>query len=269
MSSEDNLKKEITPVTEPNPSNPVSPSQFEYDHLLSYFKDLVKLTTTAISVLIIAGGVLFYSNMKDVREDAKQEATRVATSEAKAAVAEAFNEKNINGLFLSAAQQKVGTITDKMIEQQLTSKLRPVQERIVLIGQISESEMRMRMGFRSGLDELTGLLKRTADPDVLRFGRSTLAATSQDFETRLQEGVKGFGGKAMPVLQTYLINTLHRPQQSMPGSIHDVVQIIHQDADLNAVGGGFLAFRELTGEQVKMFDFGSITSWCSQNQGKC
>lgn len=146
-------------------------------------------------MLIIAGGVLFYQNMKDVREDAKQEATRVATSEAKAAVAEAFNEKNINGMILVAAQDKVGTITDKLIEKELANKLQPVQEHISLIGQIPESDLRMRMGFRSGLDELSGLLKRTADP-CTPFWQECTGATSQDYETRLQEGVRGFGGHA-------------------------------------------------------------------------
>src|SRR5713101_8189272 len=110
-------------MTEPDFSKQVSSSQSEYEHLLSYFKYLVTLTTVVVGLLVAAGAYLFHSNMKDVREDARQEANRVATSEAQSRVKEAFDEKNINVMILTAAQQKVGTVTDRLIEQQLTSKL--------------------------------------------------------------------------------------------------------------------------------------------------
>jgi hypothetical protein len=255
-------------VTEPHASHPAASPQAEYDHLLSYFKYLVTLTTVALGLLIAIGAYLFHSNMKDVREDAKQEATRVATSEAKAGVAEAFDEKNINATILLAAQQEVGKVTDRLIEQQLNEKLRPVQQRISFVGQLSECEMRMRMGFRSGLDELNGLLKSTTDPDVTRFGKSTLATTSQDFDDRIGGSVKQLGVPAMQALVSYLISQ-HRPQQSLPANLHDVVQVINHEQDLNAVAGAFVAFRELTGASVKMFDFGAVESWCSNNQPKC
>lgn len=163
----------------------------EYDKVLSFFKYLVGLATGFFGLLLTVTGLFFYSNMKDVREEAKSEATRVATTEAKARVTEAFDQKNINAMILSAAQEKVGTITDKLINQQLTSKLGPIQQRLTLIGQISESEMRMRMGFRAGLADLNKLL--TNDPDIIRFGRSTLSTATEDYETRLQESRKRFG----------------------------------------------------------------------------
>ena len=253
-------------MTEPNPSHPAANSQAEYEHLLSYFKYLVTLTSRVLGVAIAIGAYLFHSNMQEVREDAKQEATGVATAEAKAGVVEAFNEKNINAMILSAAQQKIGTITDKLIEQQLASKLAPVQQRIVLIGQISECDMRMRLGFRLGLDDLNQLIKRTNDPDVVRFGRSTLAITSEDYDTRSQEGEKRVGLTGLPMMQK-VAAAVGRP--TAPSNLHDVVQIIDHDGELNFVGLAFLTFRDLSGEHVKMFDFDSIHSWCSQNQGKC
>jgi hypothetical protein len=248
----------------PPPQKP--PSQLEYEHLLSAFKYLVTLSTAFISLIIGVGAYLFHTNMKEVRDDAKQEATRVATAEAKASVAEAFDEKNIKAMILVAAQQKIGTITDKLIEQQVTEKLRPLQQRISLTGQISECEMRMRLGFRSGLDELNRLLKSTTDPDIVRFGKSTLAIVSEDFEVRLQEEAKS-AGSAMQLMNVYL--SRRRPPEAVPGNLHSVVQVIYQDSNLNAVAIAFLAFRETTGVTVKMFDFAAITSWCSQNQTKC
>lgn len=255
-------------MTEISRSNPASGSQAEYDHLLSFFKYLVTLTTIVLGLVIAIGAYLFHSSMKDVREDAKQEATRVATYEAKARVAAAFDDKNINAMILVAAQQQIGKITDKLIEQQLTQKLGPIQQRISLIGQISECEMRMRMGFRSGLNELNKILSTATDPDAVQFGKITLATTSQDYDSRLGGDVKQAGEQALTALDNYM-RAQHRPEQSLPTNIHGVVQVIDHDPDLNAVAGGFLAFRELTGASVKMFDFAAIETWCSHNQPKC
>jgi hypothetical protein len=246
----------------------VSGSQSEYDHLLSFFKHLVTLATAFIGFLVAVTSVLYFSSRKDIREDAKQEATRVATLEAKARVIEQFDEKNINAMILSAAQQKVGTVTDKLIEQQLTSKLQPIQQRIIVIGQISESETRMRLGFRSGLEDLNRLIRATNDPDIIRFGKSTLATTAEHFDVRLQEMKKQSGQSGLPYLQLMFARQ-GRPQSSIPSSLHDVVQMINHDANLDSVAAAFEAFRGMTGENVKMFDFGAIASWCSQNQAKC
>jgi len=227
----------VAPSQQPIPTQPVAPAgrvatpldgpRSEYEHVLSYFKYLVTLSTAFLSLIIGLGAYLFHSNMKEVREDAMQEATRVATAEAKAGVAKAFDEKNIDAMILSAAQQKVGTITDKLIEQQLTSKLRPIQQRISLIGQISECEMRMRMGFRLGLDELNRIIKDSTDPDVARFGKITLATTSQDFQTRLEEDMKQAAQKGIPRLQLFMLKQ-GRPQQSVASNLHDVVQLIER-----------------------------------------
>jgi hypothetical protein len=255
-------------MPDPSPSNQTSSSQLEYQSLLSYFKYLVTLSGIFVAVAIGIGSYMFHSSMKDVREDAKQEATRVATAEARTRVTEAFEEKNINDLILSAARDKVGTITDKLISQQLTSKLGPLQQRISLLGQISENEMRMRMGFRDGLDELKKLIKGTNDPDVLRFGRNTLVTTSEDYETRVRESSQRQEIKGPQMLQNYLLSQ-HRPQQSVPSDLRNLIPFLRNESDLNAVAAGFAAFRDFTGENVKMFDFDSITAWCSRNQPKC
>ena len=122
-----------------------SSAQLEYDRLIAYFKLLITVTGSVLGVIVIVAGALLYTNLKDAREDARQEATRVATTEAKARVAEAFDEKNINAMILQAAQDKVGTVTDKLIQQQLATRLGSLQQKISVMGQISESDMRMRI----------------------------------------------------------------------------------------------------------------------------
>jgi hypothetical protein len=249
-----------------DPVTPVTGSQAEYDHLLSYFKYLVTISVAFLTILIGAGTYMFHSNMKDVRDGAKGEATRVATSEAKIAVAQAFDEKNINAMILSTAQRKIETMTDKVIEQQLTTKLRPIQQRILLIGQVSESETRMRMGFRTGYNDLKALTK-VSDGDVGRFAKTTLETTSESFDSRFQEGMKLKGTKGLPMLSA-LMSNVGRPQQSWPSNLSMVVKLIREDSDLNLVAAAFLVFRELTGSNVKMFNFDAVNTWCAQNEPK-
>src|SRR5262249_13402121 len=154
------------------------------------------------------------------------------------------------------------------INQQLVSKLSPIEQRITLLAEISDSDARMRMGFRDGLDNLNKLLATTRDPDVVRFGRSILTVIRQDYETRIKESGVRLGLNGLQLLQQYMINQ-HRPQESWPSDLRAVVQLIRHESDLNAVSGAFVAFRDLTGSKVEMFDFDAVLRWCSQNQTKC
>jgi hypothetical protein len=245
--------------------------QAEYTNLVGYFKHLVWITGGFVTVLIGLAGFLFYSNLKDVREDAKQEATRVATSQSKAAVEKAFEDKNINAQIQKAAEEKIGTITDRMIEQQLASKLKPIEDRIFLIGRISECETRMRMGFRSGLDDLASIINVTKDPDGLRFARGTLSTTSEQFDSRLSGEQKNMGFPSSLAYLNFMFQSQVRNRNlSPPSSAHDVVQIIENDQDLNIVAVAFLAFRELAQDPgLKMFDFAAVKSWCASNGPRC
>jgi hypothetical protein len=109
-------------------------------------------------------------------------------------------------------------------------------------------------------------MKGTNDADVLKFANTTMTAVGQDFDTRMQENANRFGGQALFALQNTpaLITPDHRPSD-----LHDVVQIIAQNPELNTVATAFIAFRQLSGENVKMFDSAAVTSWCLRNKPKC
>lgn len=76
------------------------------------------LTGGALGIVVLVGGYLFHSNLQDslreASENAKREATRVATEESKRAVATAFDEKNVKELVEKVAKEKVNAVTDKM-----------------------------------------------------------------------------------------------------------------------------------------------------------
>jgi hypothetical protein len=92
------------PPQAPPTSRQVAMSDAEalYTSLLAYFKHLVWLTGGALTVVVLVGGYLFHSNLqdslRDIRHDAKAEASRVATEESGKAVKTAFDEKNVKEL---------------------------------------------------------------------------------------------------------------------------------------------------------------------------
>ncbi|HWR17975.1 MAG TPA: hypothetical protein VN577_24315 [Terriglobales bacterium] len=242
-------------------------AHLEYDRISSYFKYLVTLTAAFMTLLLGAAGYLFYSNLRDVRADAKSEAERIAKDEAARSVKDAFDENNINAMILEAARHKVGSVTDKLIQEQLGQRLKPLQELVLFVGQISESDTRMRIGYRSGFDEIRAIRKQTHDPAVLRFADTTLSSTTQHYESSWGQFVKNGNEPALKALQTSNFRDADE-SEPVPETIRDVVRIINNSPDLNRVALAFFAFRELSGEHAAMFDIDSVNSWCART-GKC
>lgn len=95
--------------------------------------------------------------------------------------------------------------------------------------------MRMRMGFRSDLDDLNRIIRFTTDADTANFARTMFGNMTQDYETRVQESMKRNTQNAMQYLQFYFMN-VRRPQDEIPSNLQMVVHVISSDDDLNAVG---------------------------------
>jgi hypothetical protein len=244
-------------------------AEVHYRELIAFFKHLVWITGVALGLIVLVGGYIFRSNLQDTLHDAEQKATKTVSDTVDTRVNQAFEDKNINARIEAAAKDKIGTITDRMIEQQLTSKLQPIEQRILLIGRISECEARIHAGFRSAWEELVGIAGSTRDPTALQFAKSTLVSTSEGYDTYWQAEMKPHVGmKPLDFLKMQQFQA-RGPGERQASNLRDVVQVIHDDQNLNLVAIAFIAFRDLSGEKVKMFDFAAVKSWCAKNQPKC
>ena len=253
--------------------NELQVAKSHYGELLQYFKHLVWLTGGALGIVIFVGGYIFHTNLQDTLKDIKANATQLAATEAKNRVSEAFEEKNIKVEISDAARDKIGKITDKMIEQQLTSKLQPIQQRIILIGRISECEARIHTGFRSGLTELKSIIHDTQDPSVREFAQSTWTTTSEGYDSYYKTSVMWQGIRTVPQqFMNYLNQTrfAHNGATDVVSDLSGVVRVINQDQELNNVAAATLVFREMSEDRnIKMFDFDSVNSWCANHEPKC
>ena len=249
--------------------NELQVAKSHYAELLAYFKHLVWLTGGALGLIILVGGYIFHSNLQDTLRDIQQKATQQAAEEAHKRVSEAFEEKNIKAEIAAVANDKIGKITDKMIEQQVTTKLQPFERRLLLIGRISECESTMRAGFRDGYDELTHILAETQDSEVIQFGKNTLERVARHYEVARTRNFERFGG-ASPQMKLQQLNALIGLGEPEALNLGDVVQIINTHRELNYVSGAFLAFREMTGDKdIKMFDFTAVKAWCAAHDPQC
>lgn len=274
-----------TPPPTPPPTQPLPPplpsgAEAEYKSLVSTFKNLVWVTgiglsiiTLAATVLVAIGSYFFWANLRDVRQDAREQAGHAATEEAHKKVSEAFEEKNLKAVIQQEAERQVKAVTDKVIEQQLSSKLQPIQDRIIIIGRISECEARIHTGFRSGLVELNTILREAKDPTVHQFALSTLTTTTEGYDSFWQASPQWQAAIHWPQEQLMALLSQVRIAHGAMGSVSDlggVVRVINEDQDLNNVAVATLIFRQITGDKgVKMFDFAAVNTWCASHEPQC
>jgi hypothetical protein len=252
---------------------PAIDAQAHYESLLAYFKNLVWLASGAMAVIVLVGGYVFHSDLQTALRDTEQKATKAVNNKVDSSVHDAFIDKNINQRIEAAAKDKIGTITDRMIEQQIGYKLQPIEQRIVLIGRISECEARIHAGFRSALVELTDIQNSANDPQVRQFANSTFTTTAQGYDSYWQINMKNWQNtnktaKPIDLLRSFLTGK-NGPSPKPVSNLGDVVQVINEDQDLNSVACATLVFRDISGEPIKMFDFGAVKSWCAKNEPKC
>jgi hypothetical protein len=161
-------------------------------------------------------------------------------------------------------EEKVGPVADRMIEQRIDSRLQPIEQRITLMTRISDCETQIRFNSRDAYEELVRIVQNTRDPEVIRYGKKALDSINKNYDAAWQP-TPSWKQKPLDFMKSLMIGNLKQP----PSNLHDVVSVINDESDLSLVALGFIVFRDLTGEKVRMFDFAAVKSWCASHQPKC
>lgn len=77
--------------------------------------------------------------------------------------------------------------------------------------------------------------------------------------------MKRAGAKAVGMLAVNEANNLPKP----PTSAADLVKIIRTGDELDNACLAFLAFRDHTNQQVRVFDMDAVEKWCKNNGAQC
>jgi hypothetical protein len=264
-----------------------TPSQQEYEYLISHFDRLVKTTSIVLGLIIAVGLGMFYRSLAEVKADAKAsvDATRISAQsdiakakdevlasvreEARKRVDEEFNSRDITDLVEAAAKRKVGHTIDRQIQEEVGQAVSRLQDQMVETIEIANLGMEIRIigtGSRAAFDELTTRYKRSDDPGIRRTEKIILDSVTADFEKVWKADLT----RDQRTAQQQLSMDIRRPpNQAVPASTASFVNLIRTETDLNGVCLAFLALRDSTGVHFPMFDFDAVEKWCKENGPKC
>jgi len=123
-----------------------------------------------------------------------------------------------------------------------------------------------RIGLRDGLTALREISETAADPDVRQRVSAIVRSVSEDYERVLTEQANEY--RITTATELFGLYGLP-PGMDLPVNFTKVIRIIRSDNNLQRIACAFLAFRELSGTEVGMFDFASVERWCGEHPGAC
>jgi citrate lyase gamma subunit len=266
-------------VVQSLPIAPSTPSEAEYQHLISYFKWLVGATYAAILILVAVVTYVVGKSLSDVKVESQTaitdtknsasqkiaqigtDATVIAKDEAQKAVERAFEKGNVQQLIERVARERVDAAVDKEVDKNLGARIEQLQKQMGEIGEVSNDGARLRLDFRSALDALVAK-SRSSNHAVSDYAHSTLVLVGSDYETRLA-AVYG-----SPVNIDLLFQG--RGASAIPHqTLKDLMNVIKGSQDLALVTAAFMKMREVTGTQIQVFDIPAAEKWCAQHKPRC
>jgi|HubBroStandDraft_1064217.scaffolds.fasta_scaffold16474_4 hypothetical protein len=266
----------------PVPGPPAGPSEQEYEHLISHFERLIRLTVVIIGIISAVGLGMFYKSLADVKSEAKASVDQAKTSaqteiasakqevldtvkaEARKRVDEEFNSNDITQMVEAAAKRKVGRTIDRQIQDEVSHTISHLQDQMVQTAEVGDLGMRMRVGFRDAFDELRQKYRETDDEGLRRTEKIILDSITADYEERWTSSVRRHKITALQSIPSQLA-----PGEKAPVSTSDLVKMIRDDKNLDNVCLSFLALRDGTGVHFVMFDTEAVEKWCTENKSKC
>lgn len=267
-------------------------AELHYNSLLAFFKNLVWLATIFITIIIGLSAAFLFKSIADikseiaeVKETAKQainntkeltdlqisniqeKASKIAIDEARSRVEEAFRSTNIMSLVESAAEKQVGVEIEKQVQNKVVEAFDAIQRDITILGKIADAGMKMRIGIRSGLDELIELQKNSKNENVRLRAKVMLESIAFDYERACKEILNEEKESKEPI--SFYQKMSQNEFKEGSNTITGLIKVIHTENDLTMLGMSFLGLRDLTGYPFKMFDIVEVDNWCKMNPDKC
>jgi hypothetical protein len=252
--------------------------------MISFHKWIVAMVLVALALIAGVGQWVFYRDMSQVRSQAnaeikeaveaanrqidhvREEAAKVAIDEARKRVDDAFRTQNIQEMIEAAAKRQLGPAIDRRVRQELDVFATGVQDQISSLGEITDLAAKMRIGIRSGLNDLSLKAKSAANENDRRMAQALLSTVSADYDSVWRRNLRRDGLTAENAL---FGATRFRFNPSNPHPVPAIVTMIREEPDLNVVALSFLALTDSTGHQFRMFDIDGVEQWCKEHSPIC
>jgi hypothetical protein len=268
---------------DPQAASP-SATREHYENMISFHKWIVTMTLGALTLIISVALGVFWKDMSQVRSEAaaavgaardsatreistvREEAANIALTEAQKRVDEAFKTTNVVSMVEAAAKRQVGPVIERQVNAEVDRVMTSLQGDISTMGQLVDIGMKMRVGLRDGLEGLAAQVKTSASENIRLRAKSLLDSITADYE-KVELGILRDRKiqHALDALDLWGLGEL----KNQPSLVSGLVAVIHQDSRLDRVAFAFLALREASGHQFKMFDFEDVDRWCEMNKPRC
>jgi|SRR5580658_7450598 hypothetical protein len=260
------------PVTPPRPPNPpamlVPPSgagpdnrqaEVEYRKLIEYFKYLVTITGSFLTLLTLAGCFFFYTNLRD----AKKDAVDGANEEARKAVAAALEAPNIRRIIDEEVRTQTKAKVDAEIAATLGEKLRTFQDEqkqisdVVILASISRSLGGYGGGSSEQFHQLINQMYDNPYQSARNIARDSLHQMATQFEKAITGPNNGY----------YQLNSLGY-MSNQPNGQATLDLLNKPDSYAPEMFKAFVDLKKLTGWNVETFDIRGAKAWCTKHDCK-
>ncbi len=246
----------------------IVPEKMLYENLSSYFKELVKYASIAITV--IASIALFFTwqdraAMKEelrsmiaeaqqtVRETQiqvnqeidkiKSRASEIAIQEAEKKIHETLSTGSVNEIVVKA----IDSFTAQKVEDIVQKATDSVKAEILLLGTIVDNATKMRIGHREGLDNMLKIIKNEENALMRNKALEIFNVIASDYEKFAKDSW------VSPSYDQSDIAAVKKLKSKL-------VQEIEVETSLGPMAELFLSLRSLGEEKLGMFDFDGVAS---------
>jgi hypothetical protein len=209
----------------------------------------VSVTYGAVGVVIAVGLFMFWSSMKDLKEDAKQ----TAKTEARTAVNAVLEKPEIQAIISQAVQEKVGPAVDAEIQKSFGDKMHALESQQEGFAEMSALAAAVEAEDSRAFPKMIKQMYGNPNPNLTEFARQSLRRLANSEEERIKNTTpNSLGYYANSPGPKELIGRINNPQTNafnMATAFHDM--------------------KKFTGWNVEMFDVRAANAWCAKNKPTC
>jgi hypothetical protein len=261
----------------------------KYEKLIGYFKYLITITGSAITIIVAVALYFTYNNLSDLRKEVKEstteyketikefnsyaqkaidqtqtqsnnqialistEAKQLALTAAKEKIDQTFERENIDKLIEEAAERKLGKEIDVIVNKKLSEAIKITDEQLNIIPDLILSADKVRWGDRKALDYLDSIQRVTDNPKIKQLIKIIIGGKIVDYNNSITQIMSDLKYKSPIDLLSDNDKKLiiNRDTTIM---INNLIRFINNSNNLNDIAVAFLTLRNL-GVDIQTFEF--------------
>lgn len=170
------------------------------------------------------------------------------------------NANSTNAKIENTAQVVTELVKDA---SSIRTQILRTQQDIKEASELADNATRMRIGYRSGWEELARLGKDSRRPNVMRMARDRLKRITADYEKTLGAFLRRYD---IDPVQLLIFDPDLTPQNV---TVAHIVKFIRTGEDLDQVTYAFFALRNATRSSFPMFNLARVEKWCEEHRPRC